>query len=78
MPLANDTRVRVDGRSKTSATTFPSRSGGQPSRTVARRWEAYSRIAATAPGSWWRNVRSDRPRRDGSGVKAGSGTGRGA
>ncbi len=73
--LTNDTRVRVDGRSKMRAMTRPSSSAGHPDARWALRRSAVSRIAATASGGWWRSVSSERPAKDGAGVKASQFTG---
>ena len=70
MPLANETRVRVEGRSKISATTRPASSGGQPEARSAFSRSARSRIAATASGGWCRSVSSERPATAGCGAKA--------
>ena len=69
MPLTNETRVRVEGRSKMRATTRSASSvrpavrlrpsAGRPGRGSPR----------PTPGEWWRSVSSDRPARSGCGVK---------
>ena len=65
MPLANETRVRVEGRSKSSATTGRRAAAASPPARSAFSRSARSRIAATASGGWWRSVSSERPASEG-------------